>query len=232
MQLAYDNELANATIEIQENTLGHISRELHDNVGQLLTVAKIHLNSLTRYPEKRTNEKITETGDVVEKAINELRTLSKTLNPEKIKQFGLLDAVKLELSRINKLEIIQTNFVLNDEHRTLGADIEIIVFRIIQEFIANTIKYAKATQINIVLNYGSDKFVLEINDNGQGFNIHDQMGLGSGILNIKNRAALMEAECVFESEYDKGTSLTLTIGYDKLKTDSKFKIQDSMNDFR
>lgn len=215
LRLAYENELVNATMEIQENILSHISKELHDNVGQLLTVTKIHLNTMTRSPEKRTDEKVKETSDVISMAIDELKTLSKTLSPEKIKAFGLEEAINLELIRINKLDIIKTEFIIKGESQSLGPDTEIIVFRIIQEFIANTIKYAKATKINITFNFDNGLFLMEINDNGIGFNLDDRTILGSGILNIKNRAALIATDCIFESKNEKGTYLKLTIPYKK-----------------
>ncbi len=211
IELTYKNELANATLEMQDNTLNYISRELHDNVGQLLTVAKIHLNSLSRHPEKRTDEKLAETGDVVEIAINELRNLSRSLNPEKIKQFGLLDALKLEIQRIEKLDYFKIDFEIKGTSRVLGADMEIIIFRIIQEFMANTIKYAEAGRVEIDLQYENDNFVLEMRDDGKGFNMEERSGAGSGIANIRNRAALLNAEFRFESVEHKGTSLYLKI---------------------
>lgn len=211
LELSYKNELANATIEIQENTLLNVSRELHDNVGQLLTVAKIHLNSLVKYPEKRTDEKITETGNVVELAINELRALSKSLNTDKIKQLGVVYALRMELERINKLEVIKSYSAIEGSPYPMGEDIEIIIFRIIQEFIANTIKYAEATRLEVRLNYAPHKFRLEIKDDGKGFDVSDQKNVGSGILNIKNRAALISAECQFHSGLNEGTTLILSI---------------------
>lgn len=211
MALAYKNELANINIEIQENTLKYISRELHDNVGQLLTVAKIHLNSLSKYPEKRSDAKITETGGVVEMAISELKLLTKTLNPEKIKQVGLLASLELEVERIKKLEVLDVHFEIRGDTFKLVDDNEIVVFRIVQEFIANSVKYAKATQLNLRLAFSTNLLELDISDNGNGFNINEQTNQGSGILNIRNRAELIKAECIFSSEKNNGTNLKLVV---------------------
>ncbi len=219
IELAYKNELAHATLEIQENTLHHISKELHDNVGQLLTVAIIHLNSLHRHPEKRTTEKIAETSDVVEIAINEIRNLSKTLNPEKIRQFGLKEALNAEVERLAKFDHFKTELNHNGEWRSLGADIEIIIFRIIQEFVANSIKYAEANIISITLTFSKDEFSLYVRDNGKGFDITKQPS-GSGILNMKHRASLIDADCVFDSMEGKGTSLYLKLGGNKEESET------------
>lgn len=210
LELAYKHELANVTIEIQESILENISRELHDNIGQLLTVAKIHLNTIVKHPEKRTTEKFIETNNVVDMAISELRILSKTPGTDKIKQFSLLNALSIELDRINKLESVKVLLMIKGEIVPFSADTKIIIFRIIQEFICNTIKYASASELNIILNYDIDNFVLDIADNGKGFDMNSKMHQGSGISNIKNRAALIGAACVFKSGVE-GTSLTLTI---------------------
>lgn len=210
LQLTYKNELANATIEIQESTLQHISRELHDNIGQLLTVAKIHMNSITKYPEKRTDEKLKETNSILEMAISELKTLSKTPITSGIKQFSLINTLSIEVERINKLESTHAILIIKGDIKPFNVDIKIIVYRIIQEFICNTIKHAAATKLNIVLNYNNDSFVLEIADNGKGFNMLDKLKCGAGVSNIKNRAALIGADCIFNSG-EGGTRLKITI---------------------
>lgn len=210
LELAYKHELANVTIEIQENILEQISKELHDNIGQLLTVAKIHLNTVVKHPEKRTNDKLQETNNVVDMAIAELKILSKMPSTDKIKQFSLLNALTMEIDRINKLESVKTILMIKGEIVPFSSDTKIIIFRIIQEFICNTIKYASASELNIVLNYDNDNFVLDIADNGKGFDMNAKLNSGNGISNIKNRAALIGATCNYKSGIE-GTSLTLTI---------------------
>ncbi|HRG52981.1 MAG TPA: histidine kinase [Bacteroidia bacterium] len=210
LELAYKHELANVTIEIQEHILEQISRELHDNIGQLLTVARIHLTTVVKHPEKRTNEKLQEANSVVDMAISELRILSKMPNTDKIKQFSLLNALTMEIERINKLESVKTILLIKGEIVPFGSDTKIIIFRIIQEFICNTIKYANASELNIVLNYDNDNFVLDISDNGKGFDMNLRMNQGNGISNIKNRATLIGAVSEYKSGVE-GTSLKLTV---------------------
>ncbi len=210
LELAYKHEMANITIEIQEQILAQISRELHDNIGQLLTVAKIHLNTVVKHPDKRTNEKLQETNNVVDMAISELKILSKMPSTDKIKQFSLLNALILEVERINKLEYVKTILMIKGEIVPFSADTKIIIFRIIQEFINNTMKYASASELNIILNYDNDNFVLDLSDNGKGFDMTSKLNSGNGISNIKNRARLIDADCIYKSGIE-GTSLKLTI---------------------
>jgi len=210
LELAYKHELANVMIEIQENILEQISRELHDNIGQLLTVARIHLNTVLKHPEKRTSEKLQETNNVVDMAISELKILSRLPSTDKIKQFSLLNALTMEIDRINKLESVKTILMIKGEIVPFGSDTKIIIFRIIQEFICNTIKYANANELNIILNYDNDNFVLDISDNGKGFDMNIKMNQGNGISNIKNRASLIGAVSEYKSGVE-GTSLKLTV---------------------
>ncbi len=139
-----------------------------------------------------------------------LKTLSKTPGTNKIKQFSLLNALTLEIEQINKLESVKVILLIKGEIEPFNPNTNIIMFRIMQEFICNTIKYAAATYLNIILNYDNDSFILEISDNGKGFDLDKQANSGNGITNIKNRAQLIGALCSFKSSV-AGTSLTLTI---------------------
>ncbi len=207
IRLNYENELANITLEIHETILSHISKELHDNVGQLLTVGRIHLNTMCRFPNKITKEKMEETFSVVDMALHELRLLSKTFSPEKIKAIDITEALSLEIGRINKLEIIKTGLQVTGKVSELHSETKTIVFRIIQEFIANTIKHANASLISIGLNYSADKLSVEISDDGCGFELKEKMLEGSGISNILIRCRLLSDQYAFESLPHKGTRL-------------------------
>jgi two-component system NarL family sensor kinase len=207
IRLNYENELANVTLEIHEAILSHISKEMHDNVGQLLTVGRIHLNTMCRFPNKITKEKIEETFSVVDMALHELRLLSKTFSPENIQSIDITDALQLEIARINKLEIIKTELHVTGKVSELHSETKTIVFRIIQEFIANTIKHANASEIRILLNYSVEKLTVDISDNGCGFHMEDKILEGSGISNILIRCKLIGDHYKFKSEPNGGTHL-------------------------
>ena len=98
----FDKEINNLQVEIREETLRNISWELHDNIGQMLTLAKIQLQSVEN------NDKISEVKDSIGNILNEVRALSKTINPEFIKQIILLEATKLEVDRFNRLNYIKS----------------------------------------------------------------------------------------------------------------------------
>ncbi len=204
----YDRELAQSRNEIREKALENISWEIHDNVGQLLSVAKLQLNRIELKVLDENKEPINEVAGLVSKSLQDLRALSKSLNPVSIKKIGLLKALQLELDRYNRLNFIKANLKVINEPFRLKKDTETILFRILQEFIHNTIKHAKASELDVLMIFNHNEIEIVINDNGIGFDTKDQKHLnGIGLLNMKGRAELIKADFNISSEIGKGTSL-------------------------
>ncbi|MDY8136775.1 sensor histidine kinase [Aquimarina sp. 2201CG5-10] len=205
----FEKAIAETQIEIREETLRNISWELHDNIGQLLTLAKIQVNVAQDNPEK-----LIEVTDTITKSLTELRSLSKLINPDAINNLSLTEALSLEIERFNRLQFIQASLTSNKEIRTLDNKAEIIIFRILQEFFTNTIKHSKASNLKVDVSYDQDKILIKAEDDGVGFDIKNtKTRQGIGLCNIQNRGKLIEAEVVLDSEEGKGTSITLTYYY-------------------
>ena len=141
-QREFENAIAETQIEIREQTLRNISWELHDNIGQLLTLAKIQLHQIS---DK--NNGISEVTDTISKSLTELRALSKLINPDALKNIMLPEALSLEVARFNRLNFIEATLTINGEEEIIDDKAEIILFRILQEFFSNTIKHAKASEL-------------------------------------------------------------------------------------
>ena len=197
----FETEISKTQIEIREETFRNISWELHDNIGQLLTLAKIQLQNASN------NEEVKSTLD---KALKELRTISKIINPEYLNKISLAEAIELEIERLNRIKFINSSFRIEGRIMNIDKEAQIIFFRIFQEFVSNTIKHAKATDLKTNLKYLDKELIMSISDNGKGFELEKNKSMGIGLLNIKNRAELIKAEAQIESEIDGGTSLTLT----------------------
>ncbi|WP_299118393.1 ATP-binding protein [uncultured Tenacibaculum sp.] len=198
----YERELAETQIEIREETLRNISWELHDNIGQLLTLAKIQM-------QHASPENIEEIAETIAKSLTEIRALSKSINPDFINAIKLKEAIELELRRFNRLNYIESSFEVVGEEREINQKHGIIIFRILQEFFSNTIKHSKATKLEVFLNYKEDAIEIEAKDNGVGFEMKKVRLKGIGLQNIKARAKLINAEAKFKSEPQKGTSLII-----------------------
>jgi signal transduction histidine kinase len=211
-ELKFDREIEKSKLEIQEQTLKNIAWELHDNVGQLLSVVNIQLNMLSLDVPFKNQEQIKETKDVVNDAVQEIRTLSKTLNNDVILKNGLATTLKLELDRFNKLKFLDARFVVQGDTRPIKNSDEIILFRILQEFFSNVIKHAKAKKLVVHLNYKNDILEIQANDDGVGFD-SSQHGGNSGLVTMKSRASLIKADIEITSGISKGTSLYLKYHY-------------------
>jgi len=205
-QKQFEKEIAETQIEIREQTLRNISWELHDNIGQLLTLAKIQLQSATK-------ENIAEVRETITKGLQEVRALSKLINPDVVKNINLSQAVKLEIDRFNRLNFIKSELKISGEPKKLNPKIEIILFRVLQEFFSNTIKHSKATTLIVNLDYQENKLSILAKDNGVGFDTSINTNKGIGLLNIQNRANLINAKMQLTSEINKGTTLKINHFY-------------------
>ncbi|WP_243472241.1 sensor histidine kinase [Winogradskyella sp. MH6] len=214
-QKQFDQELIKTQQEIQEQTLKNVGRELHDNVGQLLAFATMQMNSVSRNATEDLKPKVENASEALRESLAEVRALSKSLNSDVIQNMGFKATVENEINRLNKSGLIEASLKIKGKDQNLeNKKDEIILFRIIQEFLSNTLKYAEAETLKVYLDYGIDKLKIKVKDDGVGFDT-EGAEQGSGMTNMKKRAELLDAKFSLESEPDKGTVLTLIYPYRK-----------------
>lgn len=213
----YDQEVLKSQLEIQETTLKSIAQELHDNIGQVLSVVKLSMAILPLEKEHEAYTPFQQIRELLNKAIFDLSDLTKSLHTDRIAQIGLLESVQFDLDTLRKTGLMKVNLeLLGDEYR-LGEQKEIFIFRIFQELVNNILKHAKATQITITLNYSSDDvFTFSVRDNGIGFNIQDKRDSlsplnGVGLKSMFNRAKLIGAKMEFTSVPGNGTFVEMKL---------------------
>lgn len=211
-QQKFDKEIEKSKLEIQEQTFKNIAWELHDNIGQLLSVVNIQLNMLMHTAPNELHEPISETKGVVKDAVHEIRTLSKTLNNDVILKNGLITTVELELERFNKLNFLEAIMAVEGERVEMKATDEIIVFRILQEFFSNVIKHAKAKKLFVLLSYKPNIIEILAKDDGVGFDTQLQTD-SSGMHTMRSRADLLNAEFSLSSVVGEGTTLFIKYPY-------------------
>ncbi len=208
----YQRELADSKIEIQEQTLKNIAWELHDNVGQLLSVANIQLNVLMNSVPDTYHDQIKETKGVVQETVQEIRSLSKVLNNDVVLKNGLLKSLQVELDRFNRLDYLKASLKISGDIVPLSSASEIIVFRILQEFLSNVIKHAKASKLFVHLDYKEKTLEISAEDDGVGFDTSQKTD-SSGMETMHSRAELLNAEFSIVSQLGKGTSLLIKYPY-------------------
>lgn len=212
-QQEFEEELSNVQLEIQEQTLKNIGQELHDNIGQLLSVASMNMSILSTQVSDDLTESFAETKNILKESLGEVRALSKSLNNEVIVNRGFLPSLRNEVDRLNKLKLLETELIeTGASEKRVNSKHSVILLRIIQEFISNTVKYAQATKISIHLNFLPDKLEIRLEDNGKGFDMATTE-VGSGLVNMKSRAALLDIDFNLSSKVGKGTVLKMLYRY-------------------
>lgn len=199
----FEKTILNVEKEIQEETLQHVGRELHDNIGQLLSLAKLTLSS----PNP---EKVHEGKQLINQIIKEVRTLSKSLNLDWVESIDLASFIQKELSKLEQLEFCKVAFTASGESNNLDNSKKLVLIRVIQECLNNAVKHAKPSLISINLSSKSDVTEISISDNGIGFDTSTQKN-GSGLHNLKSRMKTIEGEINIISSERNGTQIKLLL---------------------
>lgn len=214
LKAQFEQEILNAENEIQDSTMKHISRELHDNVGQMLTLVKIQLNNLSE--ESPDNKKINDSKEFVNNVLTDIRALSKSLNSDNLLHEGLEKAVGFEVERVKKLGNYVVKFSANTGIVSVDRKKEVLIFRIFQELLQNCLKHAKAKNIEVSLEETMQCLNLEVVDDGIGFDFDAKIRKngfqsGAGLSNLIHRAELMNGNLIFERGKVSGTRAQLII---------------------
>jgi two-component system NarL family sensor kinase len=219
MKQTFDAEIIKTQLEVQEQTMQNIGADLHDNIGQLLSLSSLTLNSIQLDDLEKAREKINAAIDLTGRSIKEMRLLGKLLQGDQLLGVGLSEAICHEINWVEKSGKFQVNYVNEgDLPATNSLDKDLIIFRILQEVINNIIKHSMATQINITLAYADGNMQLCVEDNGIGFSLtnlqasHPEGG-GMGLLNMQKRARIVGGDVFIKTEQGQGTSTTVIIPY-------------------
>jgi len=215
LKLNFKQELLQSQIEIQEEVFNNISQEIHDNVGQILSLAKIQVNIIN---ETGNMDKglLNDVKDNIGKALTDLRDIARSLNSDRIKGIGIHLALAIEAERINKTGLFHAKILVEGKERKMDEQKKVILFRILQESLQNIIKHAQASEVEILFNYMEDYLKTSIKDNGKGFDVENasRERAGIGLENIRTRAALTGGSSILESRPGEGTTITIEMPYE------------------
>ncbi|MFL5810636.1 MAG: sensor histidine kinase [Flavisolibacter sp.] len=206
----FHEELLRTQLEIKEQTLKNISQEIHDNIGQTLSLVKLNLNTMDLKKAEALEQKIGYSKELVSKAIIDLRDISRSLNTDSILSAGLLKAIESELTMLEKAGVYSTELLVKGPSTRLDEKKELILFRIVQEAIQNIIKHANATHIDVKAEFSSQQFTVSVEDNGKGIQADRENSEGSGLRNMKSRALLIGGNFEIQSNHG-GTQIKITV---------------------
>lgn len=211
VDILHKQELLKTQTEIQQETMKYIGREIHDNVGQKLTLSSMYLQQLT-YENKAPQiaESINTITDIINESLNDLRHLSKSLTSDTIENNTLSELIEEECIKIHDLKTHTITFKNKLQSSVNSYQIKSILLRIVQEFIQNSIKHAQCKNVEIVLSNLKNELQFILKDDGKGFDVTIIKSKGIGLRNIKKRIEILKGSFTLQSNTN-GTTLIIKI---------------------
>lgn len=204
-----------AVLKGQEDERSRIAKDLHDGLGGLLSGVKYSLNNMKENVllSAENATAFTRSIDLLDTGIQELRRIAHNMMPENLVKFGLVKALEDYCQSIAATDVLKINFsALQMENYTANINLDITIYRIIQELINNTIKHANATEIIVQLFKEDNKLNITVEDNGKGFDVKNINNFkGAGWTNIINRVNYLKGKTDVVSNEKEGTSVNIEI---------------------
>lgn len=199
-------QFAQQLLHTQEEERQRIAKDLHDSVGQNILFIKNQLQNPNHNKESLVSS--------IDTALDEVRNISKDLYPNQLEKYGLASAVEALSQQINESTGIFVSSDMQGIDDALNKNVQINFYRIIQEFVNNTLKHAQATSIRITTEQTANEIILTVQDNGKGFDkesLQKKAHKSFGMLNMEERIKMLKGKVNIESEIGKGTKSTFTI---------------------
>jgi signal transduction histidine kinase len=209
----------------QELERQRISKELHDGIGQMLTAIRLQVSSIES-DDIESDRKLA--NEMIDSTITEVKRISNNLMPSAIVDLGLIPALESMFAKVpTTIEVLfdYDHFVMDIG---LSKKQEITIYRILQEALNNTLKYADATLVNIGIKFQNvDYLAVNYKDNGKGFSIDNNLAnfglqsLGNGLLNMRERAEMIGATFSIGSQVFEGTTISVLIPINNIEIDGQ-----------
>ena len=215
-----EKRLLHATIRAEENERKRFAKDLHDELGPLLSSVKMSISTVVRREYDIKSEAILRSTDLaIDEAIKSIREISNNLSPHILENFGLTKAIQNFIHKINLTNAIQIDFSTNINDLRFENDIEVVTYRVLCELITNTLKHAHARHVDIKLAKTGSELHCSYSDDGIGFQVAGDEGKfhshGMGFSNIVSRITSLDGKFDYTSEQGKGISAFFTIPVNK-----------------
>ena len=211
-----EQRIIQTIVRTEQNEQKRMADDLHDSIAQEVAMAKLMVTNLEVYGEKNDqnfNKLIQTSKHILDEAITHIREICYNLMPSVLIKGNIEIALSEFVKKLNSQNIIRFHYKSEGNFDNLNSEIEIVIFRIVQEFINNSIKHSKAKNVTIVTKInGDNNFFIELKDDGVGFNIKKLRPNtdGRGINNLKTKVNAFEGEYSLTSKENEGTKLKIT----------------------
>ncbi len=209
-------DLTHQLVEVQENERRYIARELHDEAGQMVVTMMVHLNVLEQNAEQpeAVRRLCVEMHESLSSVSRMLHQLAADLRPASMDHVGLEGSLRQFLEQVNENHGMKINLDYEDVGGRMSAEMEIALYRILQESVNNSLKHARATQIDVMLKPRGDQLILMVEDNGIGFDPEEaSRSKRLGLFGIRERATAIGGELIIESTPGQGTTILVEVPY-------------------
>lgn len=217
LQLQQEKQLVatNSILKGQEEERTRVARDLHDGLGGLLSGIKLTLNSVKGnviLPEESAMT-FTRALTQLDGAISEMRRVAHSMMPESLVRFGLTDALSDFCDGISASGRLKVNMqAFGFDHQRLDSQVEVVLYRIIQELLNNVLKYAEATEAQVQLTWVENNVSVTVEDNGKGFDVKNlEQNKGAGLRNVQARVDYLNGTLDIQSKPGEGTSVLVEI---------------------
>lgn len=218
--ILHKQELLETKQEVQQKLMQNIGSELHDTVGQKLTLTYLQMENILQSEDlEDVRLKIRGQNELIQESLNELRSISKMLTTQDFTDFDFVYYLRKEMKRIQESGLSKTGFTYPAEPLDfLTEHINLSIVRICQEFIQNSLKHSGGTMLEIHVKLDENNLRLICSDNGKGIDwdkaYEYRIGSGSGLKSIERRISSIGATCKWESK--NGTQLYIDLPLDKI----------------
>ncbi len=209
-------KLVSTIIKTEEKERDRFAKDLHDSLGALLSSINIYLDMMNsgEIDEDEQKETLTYTQELLSEAINSTKEIANNIRPTILSNFGFIASIQSFCDKLNKTGKIKIEFNHNDFNLKLDSDSEIILFRIANELINNTLKYAEANNVYIEISNQANVLNLKYSDDGKGFDVDEILESekgGMGLKNIISRINSIQGEVTIDSEKKKGVEVNIKV---------------------
>jgi PAS domain S-box-containing protein len=206
--------LSRRLVELQETERRHIARELHDEIGQVLTGLKLLLGMSARLPTEQASVNLAEAQTLLNELMDKVDELSLNLRPPMLDDLGLLPTLLWHLERFTQQTNIQVTFQhVGLEGRRFTPEVETAAYRLVQEALTNVARHAGVSEVKVQLWTNPETLLLQVEDQGSGFDSQIALAAGasSGLSGMRERAMLLGGQLMIESAPGAGASLMVEL---------------------
>jgi signal transduction histidine kinase len=207
------SDLSTHLQEFAEKEKSELARRLHDELGGLLTAAKMDLSWLqSRLTESQYGERLGQLGSVLDDAMNLKRRVVEELRPSLLDHFGLPTALRAHVEHVCSKAGLRCEVFMSEEAESIPKESAIALFRVIQEGLTNVVRHARAGQVRLALTADSERYLLMLTDDGCGMKINDaKFRWSHGLAGMRHRVEALAGTFTIESQPGEGTTLRVEV---------------------